>query len=151
MPITPRRFGQAALLILALAYLFFSPCASNDVTIINGTGHRIAVVLRMNDKAVWAGEVAALSERNPPVMHPGGEASFDIEVNVAAKGTRLRGEYGYVLPFDGYRHIFLIDHDGIHDATLSFGLNWWAVLLQGVIYLWGPYVAKIPCAGPDWL
>ncbi|MCP4327189.1 MAG: hypothetical protein GY791_01970 [Alphaproteobacteria bacterium] len=101
----------------------------------------------MNDKTVWSGDVALLNDRSPPVMHPGVDASIDIEINAIAEETSFRGTYGYVVPFDGYRNIFLFDHEGIHYTSLQpdpdLGTAW-RIAMYGL----GPLGAKVSCAGP---
>ena len=133
-----------------IGYFLLSPCASNDATIINGTGYEIHVVMRVRGESVWAGKVEPSSVREISYMHPGSEGSFGVEVIGIKTESPMRAEFGYVEPYDGYGHVFLIDYQGIHHAPISRS-SFWGTVRFVAANLFKPLTESISCAGPDWL
>ncbi len=137
-------------LVLGLVYLFLSDCGTNSITVINGASRELDLTLRIDGKVVWAGRLESSKIDTLTFLHPGSEATFDVEVRDPGSDYHYRREDGYVLPHDGYRHVFLFNHDGIHYA-LTFKSTWLGFISFGIERFFGKYFAKVACAGPDWL
>jgi hypothetical protein len=140
------------------AGLIKRPCQTNQLVFVNGLHEDVKVSLRIKSSALTENRkvLETVIKKDGPVNESifSDVAEFVYDIRVESLGTDIIYEEiygGYVVPHDGYKHMFFIDAVGIHHHQWNMFKIYEKMEIISTILWLGHYISNRASCVDDWL